>query len=369
MRFSCERSILQSGISITSRTVAVKSPIPALEGILIEAGEQLQFTGYNMKTGIRTSVPADIREPGSIVVSSRLFGEIIRRLSDEVVSVTTKGELITIRCGASEFKIQGTSAEEYPELPSVEYQNTITMEQRALMSMINQTLFAVGHDESRAIQTGELFELDEEGELTIVAVDGYRLALRREKVQGGKTCSFVLPAAALSEVSKICSDTEEMVDIVQGERHVMFKAGPVTLISRRLEGNFLNYRNSIPVENPITVLVDRRKLIAAIDRCSLIITEQQKSPLRCTLEDNLLRFQTATALGTVYDECNVVGSGERLEIGFNDRYMLDALKAAPADVLELRLNTPVSPCVIVPEEGKEQKFIYMVLPVRLRSGV
>ena len=369
MRFSCERSILQSGISITSRTVAVKSPIAALEGILIEAGEQLQFTGYNMKTGIRTSVPADVREPGSIVVSARLFGEIIRRLSDEVVSVTTKGELITIRCGASEFKIQGTSAEEYPELPSVEYQNTITLEQRALMSMINQTLFAVGHDESRAIQTGELFELDEEGELTIVAVDGYRLALRRETVQGGKPCSFVLPAAALSEVSKICSDTEETVDIVQGERHVMFKAGPVTLISRRLEGNFLNYRNSMPLENPITVLADRRKLISAIDRCSLIITEQQKSPLRCTLEDNLLRFQTATALGTVYDECNVVGSGERLEIGFNDRYMLDALKAAPADVLELRLNTPVSPCVIVPEEGKEQKFIYMVLPVRLRSGV
>lgn len=368
MRFTCEKSVLQTMVSITSRTVAVKSPIPSLEGILMEAGEQLQFTGYNTKTGIRTVVGADIQEPGRIVVSSRLFGEIIRRLPDELVSISVKGELITIRCGVSEFKIQGTDPEEYPALPSVEYQNTITMEQSALMSMLNQTLFAVGHDESRAIQTGELFELDESGVLTVVAVDGYRLALRREKVQGGKPCSFVIPAASLIEVSKICSDTQESVDIVQGERHIMFKAGNVTLIARRLEGNFLNYHNSIPTENPIAVLADRRQLISAIDRCSLIITEQQKSPLRCTLDGNVLRFQTATAIGTVYDECNVVGSGDKLEIGFNDRYMLDALKAAPSDVLQLRMNTPVSPCVMLPEEGKEENFLYMVLPVRLRSG-
>ncbi len=369
MHFTCERSILQTNISITARTVATKSSIPALEGILLEAGEQLQFTGYNMKTGIRTTVPADIKETGSIVVSSRLFGEIIRRLSDEVVSVSVKGETVTIRCGASEFKIQGMDPEEYPELPSVEYQNTITMEQSALMEMINQTLFAVGHDESRMIQTGELFELDEEGTLTVVAVDGYRLALRREKVQGGKPCSFVLPAASLNEVSKICSASGESVEIVQGERHVMFKAGNATLISRRLEGNFLNYHNSIPRENPIVITADRKQLIAAIDRCSLIITEQQKSPLRCTLDGNVLKLQTATAIGTVYDECNVMGCGQKLEIGFNDRYMLEALKAVPAEALRLCMNTPVSPCVIVPEEGEEERFLYMVLPVRMRAGV
>ena len=369
MRFTCEKSILQTGVSITSRTVAVKSSIPSLEGILMEAGEQLQLTGYNTRTGIRCVVGADVQESGSIVISSRLFGEILRRLPDEPVSVSVQKEIITIRCGVSEFKIQGMDTEEYPALPSVEYQNTITLEQRALMSMLNQTLFAVGHDESRAIQTGELFELDESGILTVVAVDGYRLALRREKVQGGKPCSFVIPAASLIEVSKICSDTQESVEIVQGERHIMFKAGNVTLISRRLEGNFLNYHNSIPGENPISVTADRRQLISAIDRCSLIITEQQKSPLRCNLDGNVLRFQTATALGTVYDECNVVGSGAKLEIGFNDRYMLDALKAAPADVLQLRMNTPVSPCVILPEEGQEENFLYMVLPVRLRSGL
>ncbi len=353
-------------ISVASRTVAAKSSIPALEGILIEAGSRLQLTGYNLKTGIRTIVPADIQEEGTIVVSSRLFGEIVRRLPDEIVKVSTEEYAITIRCGMSEFKIQGSSAEEYPDLPVVEYQNNIEISQKTLQSMISQTLFAVSNDESRPIHTGELFELDEDGSLTVVAVDGYRLSLRREKVSGGKPCSFVVPAAALNEVSKICSDTEDPVEIVQGQRHIMFRVGDVTLISRRLEGEFLNYKNSIPLNNPITVTVDRKQLIASIERCSLIITEQQKSPLCCQFEENLLKLKTATPIGTAYDECHVVG-GQKLEIGFNNKYLLDALKAVPADALRMQLNTPVSPCVIVPDEGVEQNFIYMVLPVRLRA--
>lgn len=366
MRFSCEKSILQTMITTTSRTVAAKSSIPALEGILIEAGEQLRLTGYNLKTGIRALVPADIQEEGDIVVSARLFSEIVRRLPDEVVNVSTERSLITIRCGASQFQIQGSSPEEYPDLPSVEFQNSISLPQRTLMSMLNQTLFAVSHDESRPIHTGELFEV-EDGTLTIVSVDGYRLALRREPVTSGPTCSFVVPAVSLNEVAKICGDTDEPVEIVQGSQHIMFKTGSVTLISRRLEGTFLDYKHSIPTSNPISVTVDRRQLIASIERCSLIVTEQQKSPLRCTLENNLLKLQTATALGTVYDECGVVSNGGALEIGFNNRYMLDALKAAPEDVVQLTLNTPISPCVIVPEEGQGNQFLYMVLPIRLRA--
>lgn len=369
MRFSCEKSILQSMIAITSRTVAVKSTVPALEGILIEAGSRLEMTGYNLKTGIRAILPAEIQQEGSIVLSSRLFGEIIRRLPDDIVFIETEGETVTIRCGMSEFHIQGTSAEEYPDLPSVEYQNTITIQQRTLMSMINQTIFAVSHDDSRPIHTGELFEVDNAGNLTIVAVDGYRLALRREEVKGGKPCQFVVPAAALSEVSKICSDSEELVEIVTGTHHIMFKTGDVTLISRRLEGEFLNYHNAIPQNNPISVVADRKMLISAIDRCSLIITEQQKSPLRCTLERNIMKFKTATAIGTAYDECMVASSGEKLEIGFNNKYMLDALKAAPTDLIRLKMNSSVSPCVMLPEEGKPENFVFMVLPVRLRAGV
>lgn len=369
MKFSCEKALLQSMINITSRTVAVKSSIPALEGILVEAGEKLRLTGYNQKTGIRGVLSADIREPGSIVVSARLFGEIVRRLPDDMVTVETNGYNIHITCSMSDFHILGTDGEDFPDLPMVEYQNTILLPQRTMQQMINQTIFAVSTNESRPVHTGTLFELDEEGVLTMVSVDGFRLALRREKTDRlpkKDPFSFVVPAAALSEVSKICGDTDEPVEIVQGMKFIMFKMGDIMLISRRLEGEFLNYRQAIPRDNPICLTAERRKLIASIDRCSLIISEQQKSPLRCTFGDNQLEIRTTTAVGSAYDSCPIVGDGGGLEIGFNNKYLLDALKAAPADFLRVELSRPTSPCIFLPEqEGAEHDFLYMVLPVRL----
>lgn len=374
MKFSCEKALLQAMISITSRAVAPKSTIPALEGVLLETGQELILTGYNLKTGIRGTVSADIVEEGSIILSARLFGDIIRRLPDDMVTLSTDDLMVNITCGMSEFNILGMEPDQFPELPSVEYQNSMILPQRILHSMINETIFAVSTNDSRPIHTGELFERDGEGMLTVVAVDGYRLALRRETTQLGVSetaCQFVIPSSALSEVNKICSDTDETVEIVQGSRHIMFRleSEKITLITRRLEGEFLNYNQAIPTNNPITVTVDRRKLISCIERCSLIITEQQKSPLRCTFGNGVLHIRTATAIGTAQDQCPIVGNGNDLEIGFNNKYILDALKAASADVLRISLNTPISPCIIQPEEGEQQdQFLYMVLPVRLKAG-
>lgn len=368
MRFTCEKALLQGVVSTASRAVAAKSPNLALEGLLIEADESLCLTGYDLRTGIRAICPAQVRETGRTVVSSRLFGDIIRRLPDEMVQISTQNDDITIRCGMTEFHIIALDPEQFPALPGVDHQNVITLPQRTLMDMLNQTLFSVSHDESRPVHTGILFELDDQHLLTLVAVDGYRLALRRESVSSGEPCSFVAPASALNEVARICADTDDPIEIVQGSSHILFRAGNVTLITRCLEGEFLRYRQSIPLNQPIHVIVDRRQLIRSIERCSLVVTEQQKSPLRCLFEGNLLRLKTATALGTAYDECPVVSSGEELEIGFNNKYVLDALKAAPADSLLLQLNSPVSPCVIVPVEEDDQSFLYMVLPVRLRAG-
>ena len=372
MKFSCEKAILQGLIGIASRAVAAKSTIPALEGLLLEAGEALFLTGYDLKTGIRAVVPADISEQGSLVLSARLFGDIIRRLPDDVVTISTQDYLVNITCGMSEFNIMGTDPLEFPELPLVEYQNSLILPQRTLRSMITETVFAVSTNDSRPVHTGELFERSQDGLLTVVAVDGYRLALRREGTQmsaADTPCSFVLPASALNEVSRICGDTDEPIEIVQGEQHVMFRveSQQVTLITRRLEGQFLNYQNSIPKENPISVTVDRRALISSIERCSLIISEQQKSPIRFTFGKGMVSLRTATALGNAYDECAIDGDGEELEIGFNNRYLLDALKAAQADTLRLSMSSPISPCIIESAE-EEGKFLYMVLPVRLRAG-
>lgn len=369
MKFSCEKALLQAAISTTSRAVSPKSSIPALEGILLEAGSDLRLTGYNLETGIRTIVPADIREEGTLVLGARLFGEIVRKLPDDIVTFQSENYMVNIKCGMSEFNILGTDPEEFPELPTVEYQNSLILPQSRLKAMISQTLFAVSDNESRPIHTGSLFEVGSEG-LTIVSVDGYRLALRHESIdkkEGAETFSFVVPGAALSEVEKICSDVDEPASVTQGARHVMFKVGDTMLVSRRLEGEFLAYRQAIPRNNTIHVEGDTRALLSSIDRVSLIISDKLKSPLRCVFDSNLLKISTKTAIGDAYDECPLSGDGGGLEIGFNNKYLMDALKAAPADKVRLELTTGVSPCVILPTEG-EENFLYMVLPVRLKAG-
>ena len=368
MKFSCEKALLTAAVSIASRAVAVKSSIPAMEGILIETGEGLRLTGYNLETGIQVAVPAEIVESGSLVLSARLFGEIVRKMPDDVVVFTSQGYMVNIKCGLSEFNILGTDPEEFPELPSVDQQNALVIGQPVLRAMIGQTLFAVSDNESRPIHTGSLFEVDESG-LTVVSVDGYRLALRHEAVEkkkGADSFSFVVPGSALGEVEKICSG-EETVTITQGARHIMFQTGDTVLVCRRLEGDFLAYRNAIPRSNSIKVEVDARALLSSIERVSLIISEKLKSPLRCVFGDGIVSITTKTAIGDAADQCPVTGSGDGLEIGFNNKYLMDALKAAPASKLRMEFTSGVAPCVILPAEG-EENFIYMVLPVRLKAN-
>lgn len=368
MKFSCEKALLSDAVTVTSRAVASKSSIPAMEGILIEAGSKLRLTGYNLETGIQSTIPAEILEQGSLVLSARLFGEIVRKMPDDVVVFSSDGYMVNIKCGLSEFNILGTDAEEFPELPTVDQQNALTLSQPVLRSMISQTLFAISDNESRPVHTGSLFDV-EGNNLTVVSVDGYRLALRREEVadkKGMDAFSFVVPGSALNEVEKICSG-EEDVTVTQGARHIMFQTGDIVLVCRRLEGEFLPYKNAIPRNNKIQVECDARTLLSSIERVSLIISEKLKSPLRCVFGDGMVSITTKTSIGDAADQCPIHGDGHELEIGFNNKYLIDALKAAPADKLRLEFTSGVAPCVILPAEGTET-FIYMVLPVRLKAN-
>ena len=369
MKFSCEKALLQSAIAVTSRAVAQKSSIPALEGLLLHADSRLTISGYNLQTGIRTKVSADVTEPGEIVLNARLFGDIIRRMPDDVVVFTADDkQLVHLSCGDADFDILGLSAADYPELPMVEDDFSVSIQQKLLRAMIEETAFAVSTNESRPIHTGSLFDV-EGSRLTVVSVDGYRLALRREDVEektGAEAFSFVVPGSALNEVEKICSG-EEKVTIIQGARHILFQTGDILLVCRKLEGEFLPYKNAIPRNNTIQVEVEAKALLSSIDRVSLIISEKLKSPLRCLFGDGVVDITTKTALGDTADRCPISGNGGGLEIGFNNKYLMDALKAAPADKLRMEFTSGVAPCVILPAEG-EEKFIYMVLPVRLKAN-
>ena len=372
MKFSCEKAILQAAVTTTGRVVAPKSTIQALEGVLLEAeADSLRVSGYNLETGIVTEVEAEVQEPGAIVVSARFLGETLRKMPDDVVSVSSNADCsVHIQCGPPYLDFKGSSDEDFPELPSVGEGSSMTLAQGDLSAMIRQTVFAVSDNESRPIHTGALFEADGET-LTMVAVDGYRLALRREKLTGQSTpgsLSFVVPGAALREVEKICADSDEEVTVIQGDRHVMFRIGGTSLVTRRLEGEFLNYRQTIPRNNAIVLEAEAVDLQSSIDRASLIINEKLKSPLRCKFEDGSLSITSKTAIGYAFDRCPVTGDGKGLEIGFNNRFLMEAVKAAPASRVRLELNTPTSPCLILPLEGEKDNFLYMVLPVRLRAG-
>ena len=368
LRFSCEKALLQAAVSTVSRAVSAKSSIPALEGILLEGGTELTLSGYNMQTGIRTTLSAEIHEAGRIVLSARLFGEIIRKMPDDIVVFAADERWqVKLTCGDASFEIPGLDAEDFPELPEVDEENYIAMEQRTLKAMIAETAFAVSTNESRPVHTGSLFEITDQG-LTVVSVDGFRLALRRgplEKMEGG-VFSFVAPGNALKEVENICADSDELVTVIRGKRHLMFQAGSTQLICRRLEGEFLDYKNAIPRNNPIKVEVETKALLESLDRVSVVISEKLKSPVRCVFDLDRVRLWAKSGSGEAKDTCSIQGDGTGLEIGFNNRYLMDALRYAPAEKVQLEMNTGISPCIIRPIDGAEN-FLYMVLPVRLKA--
>ena len=369
MKFSCEKYLLQNACAIASRATASKSPIPALEGLLIEAKADVKITGYDLKEGIYTNIQADVAQTGSVVVGARFFGEMIRRLPDGIVTISVDdNNSVQVKCGKSEYNFMGISSEDYPEMPMVDVLNTISLPQKILRSMINQTIFAVADTDVRPIYTGTLFEVEGE-ELTLVSVDGYRLAKRSEKLESARmeNCSFVVPGSALSDIERICEDTDDTIQISVGAKHISFLIGETVVISRRLEGEFLNYCRSIPEMFRTVIQVDRGEIMSVIDRVALIINEKNSSPVRMSFGDGVIECYCVTPFGKAEDVCTAEGNGNGLEIGFNDRYLMDALKASGKDQLSICLNTASSPCVIKAADGSEN-FTYMILPVRLRAG-
>ena len=368
MKFTCEKNQLVSAISVASRTVAQKSAIAGLEGILVRAGVKVALTGYNLETGITVGLDAEISETGSCIMPARLFFDIIRKLPDDTVSVQVDDNFkVSIKGGISSFTITALSAEDYPELPDVDSEKGIRVPQAELKAMISGTIFAVSENQARPIHTGVLFEVDEES-ITSVAVDGYRLALRRylpeEKLD--RTLKFVAPAAALKEVEKILGDTDDVATFYPGSKHILFSIGDATLVCRILEGEFLDWRRVLPQNNPVKLVGNVSQLTDSIERVSLVISEKLKSPVRCKFGDNTAEFRTVSTIGEAYDVCPIAGDGKDLEIGFNCRYLLDALRAVPDSECTLEMINGLSPIVLNPTQGN--RYSYMVLPVRLKAG-
>ena len=369
MRFTCEKSMLVMGLNITGRTVAQKSALSAIEGILCRASDGLSLTGYNMETAITYLIEADVSDPGECVLPAKLFGDIVRRLPEGPVTVVVDDNYkVSIRAGYASFTISAESADDYPELPDVGDGKSIRIPQTAMKELINGTIFAVSENQGRPIHTGVKFEV-EDTTVSAIAVDGFRLARRTFHCEEGtgRNISFVIPSQGLKEVEKILQDSTEEVAFLLGSKHILFQIGAATLICRLLEGEFLDWRKVVPTNCPLKLVAHVSDLASSIERVGLIVSEKYKSPVRCVFSNQELLLRTNTTIGAAEDRCTIAGDGKELEIGFNVRYLADALRAVPAEEVCLELTNSLSPIVLTPVDEKKD-FAYMVLPVRIKNG-
>ena len=369
MRFTCEKSMLVQGLNIAGRTVAQKSSLSVIEGILCKAGHGLNLTGYNMETAITYNVEAEVADPGQCILPAKLFGDIVRRLPEGPVTVVVDESFkVSIRAGYASFTISAESAEDYPELPDVNTGRAIRIPQTKLKELISGTIFAVSENQGRPVHTGIKFEVTNDS-ITAVAVDGFRLARRtfHPEEETGRELSFVVPAQGMKEVEKILTDSEEDAAFTLGPKHILFQIGNATLVCRLLEGEFLDWRRVVPSNCPIKLVANVGDLQSSVERVGLIVSEKYKSPVRCVFGSQVVNMRTATTIGAAEDRCALAGDGKELEIGFNVRYLADALRVIPSEEVTLELTNGLSPIVLTPADDKYD-YAYMVLPVRIKNS-
>ncbi|MGN0487888.1 MAG: DNA polymerase III subunit beta [Ruminococcus sp.] len=366
MKISILRTELSEAVLNVSRAVSNKSSIPALEGILIKAyGEKLSISGYDLEIGITTTIDATIHQEGEIVVSAKLFSEIVRKLPEEVVCIETDERMITyITSGQADYQIVGMSSVEYPDLPTFEETDSIEIKGEILKEMIRQTVYAVSDNMQKPIYTGSLFEISN-NLFKIVAVDGFRMAIRQESIDTEINTQFVVPGKTQQEVLKLITSDEEKVNIIVGMRHIMFKINNYSVISRLIEGTFLDYNSTIPKEKKTEVVVNTRKVINAVDRMSLLNGDKIKSPVKCEFINDEIRLSCSSAIGKANDTVSAPIIGEEVTIGFNNRFLLDALKNIDSDEVKIIINGGLSPMIITPVKG--DSFINLVVPMRLSN--
>ncbi len=366
MIFSVERSKLLEAVTHLQRAVGIKTSMPVLEGILISAEQgKITLISYNLEMGMKKEIYAKCEESGDIVINARLLADILRRMNGIQVEISADAKLnCNIKSGEATFDIMGMAATDFPEMPSVAEGNKFSVEGNLLSEMVKGTIFAAAQQEgSKPILTGINISLSE-GELQLVAIDGYRLAIRKEKVKSSNEIEFTVSSKAIGEAVKLIGEDSEEIEINVSNRLISFNISGYNFISRIIDGEFVNYRKTIPANHSQRVVVNTRELINTIERVSLLISESFSTPVRCYFNELNVVFTCATAMGRATETFNVKLEGESFEIGLNSRYLLEALKATESENVQILFNGPNAGVLISPIEGEE--FKYMIMPMRLK---
>jgi len=368
MKFSCDKNKLSEVITTVSKAINNACAIDILKGIKIDAKDSIKLTGSDLDLSVESILDAEIQEEGSIIVDARIFSEIIRKLPDGQVEIETdsKNEL-KINCRNTKFNILYLSSEGYPEIKKIEDGDSFKIYSNDLKNIIKNTIFAISNNESRPILTGSKFEVTNSN-LRVVSIDGYRLALRNQVIPetGYEDLSFVVPGRVLNEMLKILKDDATIVTVTVRENSVMFSFDNFVIISRLLEGEFMDYNKFIPSSASINVKADVKSLADMVERASIIINyDDPKIPIILNINNSELNVECISKRGNFDERMDIEHHGEDLRIGIASKLLLDTLKSINTENMLMEFNTAQSPCVIKPIEGNG--FIYMVLPIRLKN--
>lgn len=363
MKLKFERTELVRAVSTVQKAVSIRTTMEINECILIDAkGSSIFFTGNDNDLGIQTLVTGEIIERGSVAVNARIFSDLVKRITDDqIILETNEMNVSTVSCGKKKYEIPGLADDEFAYLPEVEKDNSLSLSQNALKDVINQTIFSLSVNDVNIMMTGELFEI-KDGILRVVALDSHRISIRNITIDDKElNKKVIIPGKSLKEVAGILeADTEKEVNIFFSDNHVMFEFDDTKVVSKLLEGNYFNVNQMISNDHATQIVVNRKEMIDSIDILTVFIQESDKRPVIMDIKDDLMDIHVKTSKGMGNESVDIKKSGEDLKIGFNPKFLIDALKVIEDDEVTLSFVNSKSPCFI---KDDEESYLYLILPV------
>ena len=369
MKIICSKSSLLKSVSIALKAVPSKTTMPILECILMDATtNQIKFTTNDMELGIETIVEGTIEEKGKVALDAKIFYEIIRRLPDNDVTIKTDDKYAaTITCEKAKFNIPGKSGEDFAYLPIIEKDEPLTISQYTLKEMIRQTIFSIAVNENNKLMTGELFEISD-NILKLIALDGHRISIRKVELSSSyDNTKVIVPGKTLIEVSKILSgEVESKVDIYFTSNHIVFEFDQTVVVSRLIEGEYFRIEQMLSSDYETKVTINKREMLSCIDRATLLVKEGDKKPIIINIGDGSMELKIQSQLGSMNEEIFITKEGKDLLIGFNPKFLMDALRVIDDEEVDIYLTNAKAPCFI---RDEKESYIYLILPVNFNAVV
>lgn len=368
MKIICSKTSLLKGVNTVLKAVPSKTTMPILECILIDATlGKIKFTANDMELGIETTVDGSIQEKGIVALDAKIFSEIVRKLPENEVTIETDAKLnTTITCEKAKFNIPGKSGEDFAYLPMIERDEPLTISQYTLKNMIYQTIFSIAVNDNNKLMTGELFEIKNNC-LKIVSLDGHRIAIRKMPLKKDYSDrKVVVPGKTLNEISKILSgEMDDVVSIFFTNNHILFEFDQTMVVSRLIEGEYFRIDQMLSSDYETKLSINKKEFLDCIDRATLLVREGDKKPIIIHITDGSMELKIDSAMGSMNEDIDIEKEGKDILIGFNPKFLIDALKVIDDETIDIYLVNPKAPCFI---RDEEETYTYLILPVNINQN-